>query len=940
MIPLNPRDSAIPGVVFTFSVKNPGTEKVMASLAASLENGVGYDGHGRIDGVKFHDFCGNVNTVEKRDRLTAIAVKATVGRLGRFDKYLRVLTTRTPASYMLKVCENTRLDMLDWRRKPTLRLPSSNDIAKNFNLIWMSDLPGNIEIEPSAIENLCEGVRRGGNLLITGQGRTLFTILAQSTKAQELLPITCDGAEKGNKEVEVLCDGGSPLFKNVTAEKLRMRGSLAAKNARLKGDAKVILKSPAGDPLVMEGAFGKGRVVLSLAPMENCTTGVDQKTLIANLVAYAAGTSYSPPTGVPETSPTFGSMALGTLAENPSCLPQWDDPEKFWGEFSTSGTFASAGRQGPSRLGSTWNGAIAVPLELSPGEEKTVTFFITWHFPNHYRDFWEPAFTVNLGNMYCSWFKDALEAANYLGDNFDRLSGQTRLYHDTLYDTTLPRWVMDLVSSQSSIIRTQTLMWLAGDIVAGYEGCGGDAGCCPMNCTHVYNYEQSLAHLFPSLERNMRTIDLTVQLDPATGMVHHRTALPLTAPRSSGEAIDGQLGTILKAYREHLHSSDRSFLDSVWPGLKKAMNFVMVNHDPDSDGVIEDRQFNTYDCAVHGPNTFIGSLYLAALRAMEEMAKVEGQPELAKQYRKRYKNGRARLAKQLWNGEYFIQKYDEKLHPEFEYGTGCFSDQLLGQWWAHVDNMGYVLPEDKVKSAMKSIFRYNWMTDFTEFKHSQRVFADGEDKGLLVCSWPKGGRPERPILYCDEVWTGIEYQVAATMIWNGLIEEAFQVARGARDRYNGIKRNPWNDIECGGHYARAMSSWSVLLALEGSVYDGPRGALGFAPRCTPDDFRAFFSTAEGWGTFTQKRVPGEKGLFAPAYREQTDTIELRYGRLALKELSFALPEKSGRPKGVRIVAAGTPVRSSFKTNGKEVRITLAEPTALIEGQKIEAAIAW
>jgi hypothetical protein len=178
------------------------------------------------------------------------------------------------------------------------------------------------------------------------------------------------------------------------------------------------------------------------------------------------------------------------------------------------------------------------------------------------------------------------------------------------------------------------------------------------------------------------------------------------------------------------------------------------------------------------------------------------------------------------------------------------------------------------------------------------------------------------------------------MIWNGLIEEAFQVARGARDRYNGIKRNPWNDIECGGHYARAMSSWSVLLALEGSVYDGPRGALGFAPRCTPDDFRAFFSTAEGWGTFTQKRVPGEKGLFAPAYREQTDTIELRYGRLALKELSFALPEKSGRPKGVRIVAAGTPVRSSFKTNGKEVRITLAEPTALIEGQKIEAAIAW
>jgi hypothetical protein len=275
--------------------------------------------------------------------------------------------------------------------------------------------------------------------------------------------------------------------------------------------------------------------------------------------------------------------------------------------------------------------------------------------------------------------------------------------------------------------------------VAGYEGCGGTEGCCPMNCTHVYNYEQSLAHLFPSLERNMRTIDLKVQMDPQSGMVRHRTNLPLTAPRTSGEAIDGQFGTILKAYRDHLRSPDRSFLDSVWLELQTAMEYVLTTHDGDGDGVLDERQFNTYDCAVYGPNTFIGTLYLAALRAMEEMARMEGRGDLAGRYRERFEKGRARLVKELWNGEYFIQKYDAKLHPDCEYGTGCFSDQLLGQWWADVDNLGYVLPEEKVRSALRSIFRYNWVTDFTNFRHSQRVFADGTDKGLLICSWPKGG---------------------------------------------------------------------------------------------------------------------------------------------------------------------------------------------------------
>jgi uncharacterized protein (DUF608 family) len=743
MIPLNPKDSAIPGVVFTFVVRNPGAEKVHVSLAGSLENGVGYEGHGKVEGVQSRDFCGNVNTMERRGKVTAVVMRPSAGHLGRFERPLRVFAPQPIAASALKLCENLRLDVPDWRRRPELRLPAPKAIARDLSLIWLGDLPANLSVESSAVDSLCEGVRNGGRLLLTGQERTLFTILAhkaatETIEGPEFLPLTCDGVERSTKGMDLACDKASPIFRNVGTETIHLGGRLVPKNMQLKENAKVLLRSPAGEPLIVEGPFGKGRVMLCLAPLEYGLTGADQKTLLANLVALAAGTSYAPPTGVPDSSPTFGSMTLATLAEDPSALAQWDDPERFWKEFAATGALTSAGEKGPSRPGRTWNGALAALMTLAPGEEKAVTFLLTWHFPNHYKC--EPSgYNVNLGNMYCSWFKDALDAATYLGDHFDRLSAQTRLYHDTLYDTTLPRWVMDLVSSQSSIIRTQTLMWLAGDVVAGYEGCGGAEGCCPMNCTHVYNYEQSLAHLFPSLERNMRTIDLKVQMDPQSGMVRHRTNLPLAAPRTSGEAIDGQFGTVLKAYRDHLRSPDRSFLDSVWLELQTAMEYVLTTHDGDGDGVLDERQFNTYDCAVYGPNTFIGTLYLAALRAMEEMARMEGRGDLAGRYRERFEKGRARLVKELWNGEYFIQKYDAKLHPDCEYGTGCFSDQLLGQWWADVDNLGYVLPEEKVRSALRSIFRYNWVTDFTNFRHSQRVFADGTDKGLLICSWPKGG---------------------------------------------------------------------------------------------------------------------------------------------------------------------------------------------------------
>jgi len=183
------------------------------------------------------------------------------------------------------------------------------------------------------------------------------------------------------------------------------------------------------------------------------------------------------------------------------------------------------------------------------------------------------------------------------------------------------------------------------------------------------------------------------------------------------------------------------------------------------------------------------------------------------------------------------------------YGKGCWSDQVVGQWWARVLNLGDILPNQQVASALRAIYKHNFLWKTAGFEGTQRFleFADGDDKGLLCGSWPKGGRPADPMLYRDEYWTGIEYQVAAHKIYEGQVEEALAIVRGARERYDGRKKSPWNEIECGDYYARAMSSWSLLLAAQGYVYDGPARKLAFNPRFSSDDHRSFFHDRRGLG---------------------------------------------------------------------------------------------
>jgi non-lysosomal glucosylceramidase len=269
---------------------------------------------------------------------------------------------------------------------------------------------------------------------------------------------------------------------------------------------------------------------------------------------------------------------------------------------------------------------------------------------------------------------------------------------------------------------------------------------------------------------------------------------------------------------------------------------------------------NTYDIEFFGPNPLSQIYYLAGLRAVEALGQVMGETELAQRCRNAFEQGSRFLDERMWNGEYFIQLLDDVDAYKYQHGKGCLSDQLLGQLHAHILGLGHLASSDHMRTAVRAIFGHNFREDFRDHVNCQRSYVLNDEAGLLLCTWPHGGRPRLPFVYSDEVWTGIEYQVAANLIYEGWLEEGLALVETTRARHDGVRRNPWDEVECGHHYSRSMSSWAVLLALSGANCDASRGELAFHPKtdASPDQttFRTFWSTGRAWGTYTQRRGSG------------------------------------------------------------------------------------
>jgi uncharacterized protein (DUF608 family) len=591
-------------------------------------------------------------------------------------------------------------------------------------------------------------------------------------------------------------------------------------------------------------------------------------------------------TGLDPRDAGAGQMVLSADRADTAVLRQWHTVDEFAaflasrsgadGRERLHGSPAHAdalrqtttGHNGPSSQGETWAAGIAVPFALEPGETTRIRVTMTWHFPNRYVNFeqfgpprpeWGPT-RFWLGNYYSQRFPDATAVAAHVAGEWDRLEDLTRSWTTGFSDSSLDDVAADHLAAQLAFVRSPTCFRAADGRFFGFEGVlgasttmwnGDVGGSCPLNCTHVWNYVQAVSKVFPELERSMRETEFDIMQSPE-GYLPHRVIVPVYLPQLWNEviggpdepALDGMLGSILKTYREYRHGAGVDWLRRYWPAVARLLQWVRGHWDPEGTGVLRGIQPSTHDIDLSGVNPYMGGLWLAALRAAEEIAIVLG--EDAGVLRDLFERGSRSYDELLFTGEYFRQLIEPGDSDAFQWADGCLTDQLIGQWWAHELDLGYVLPAEHVRSALSAIVRYNMRTSFRGFEHGYRVYADLDDSGLLLCTWPGDGRPEIPVRYADEVWSGSEYQIAAHCLREGLADEAQTVLSALWARHDGTRRNPYNEIECGDHYVRAMSGWSVLEARSGMHYDAGSGTLSFDP--VDDAGRWPIVTDTGWGT--------------------------------------------------------------------------------------------
>ncbi len=591
--------------------------------------------------------------------------------------------------------------------------------------------------------------------------------------------------------------------------------------------------------------------------------------------------------------------------------------------------FADAGDEGLENrqkkaascaLNTKLTGSLGQTVKLNGGESAVITFAITWNFPN----LSEPG----PGRYYASMFGDAESVAAYLAKNIGNLYERTRLWRDTWYDSTLPYWFLDRTFANASTLATSTAFRFFDGKFWGWEG----VGCCEGTCTHVWHYEQTMGRIFPELDIVLREMTDFNPLDSyrEDGKVEYRG-------KGTGTAIDGQAGIILRSLRDHQMSPDDAFLRRNWPKIRKALKW-MIEQDGMEDGIIRKHQDNTLDAEWFGMVAWLTGLYLAALRAGEEMAMDMGDTGFAARCRKIFLAGRKNFTEKMWNGEYFIQVGDPAHADTVGSYDGCEIDQVMGQGWAFQVGLGEVLPREETRKALQSLWKYNFTPDVGPYREAYkkgRWYAMAGEAGTLMCTWPKGEskRVTRGVdAYFNECMNGFEHQLAGHMIWENMVLEGLAMERAIHDRYEAIRRNPWNEVECGDHYARSMASYGVFLAACGFEYHGPKGHIGFAPRLTPENFRAPFTSAEGWGTYEQKEEG--RGPAPDSIRGQKAKIRIKNGRIKIKSVSMGMVP-GGEPGSSKVLVNGIEVKSRMSIADGKIRVVLDAEAVIESGGVIE-----
>jgi len=595
--------------------------------------------------------------------------------------------------------------------------------------------------------------------------------------------------------------------------------------------------------------------------------------------------------GVDELDVNGGTMALTTTAtEGVTCRTSWAALpwnwtfREFWDDLIADGALTDhpgtmvpargSPDQGEDGTGSrdgagpvsTPPATLAAKMTLAPGESRRVTFLLTWHFPNRRAwdlgtgyadsrsaDYGGPEI---VGNYYTTLYRDAWDVAERTVSGLEELEKETVKFVSALVHSDIPAVIREAALFNLNNLRSQTMFRTADGMPFGFEGTGsvggtrtgGDrsSGWGFGTCFHVWHYESAVPFLFGDLSLKFREVEFMHATGEDGGM-SFRVGLPLEtrARNYRHRAADGQMGALVKMYRDWQQSGDDTKLREMWPMIKKAMAYAWTGPwDRDGDGVMEGEQHNTMDVAYHGPNPQMAAWYLAALRSSEEMALYLGDDAFAAECRALYERGRSWTDSNLFNGDYYEQQIPPGMSTEAQLGKGCLVDQLAGQYLAHTAGLGYVLDPDHVRTTLRSIMKYNLVENFNDHFNTFRSFGLGDETGLVMAGYPRGGLPELPFPYYTEVMTGFEYSTAAHMLYEGQTEAGVRVFEAVRDRYDGYKRNPFNEGEYGHRYARAMASWAGIPAWTGFSYSAVNRSMAF----NPGEGKFFWSNGYLYGT--------------------------------------------------------------------------------------------
>ena len=649
-----------------------------------------------------------------------------------------------------------------------------------------------------------------------------------------------------------------------------------------------------------------------------------------------------------ETDEGNGSFALAVLEKEPSQISHlpgwpagkwWNSALLFWDDFSTDGAL------GPAAANLSAVGALAIRKRIQPGEEASYSFLLAWHFPNRtpQRCGWtapKGQEKTVIGNWYATKFGDAWAVAKFAAANLPELQRRTDGFVHAVRETTVPNVIKEAAMSNLSTLVSTTSFRTADGEFHGFEGADDHLGCCFGNCTHVWNYETATAHLFPSFSQSLRRSAFGYSMDER-GAMYFRQLLPDGYERSGFAAADGQMGQIIKVYMDWQLSGDRKFLEEFWPKAKRALEFAWIEGgwDANRDGVLEGVQHNTYDVEFYGPNPLCTIYYLGALRASEEMARALQDQASTTEYRRLFESGRHWLDANLFNGEYYIQRIegrpensiakglrgnagaDDPEHPQFQVGKGCLIDQLLGQYLAEVCGLGTLIDSQHLEKALNSIYRHNHKAHLYDHDTVQRTFALNDEAALVICDYPGGERPKIPFPYYAEVMTGFEHAAAALMLYRGRIGQGVDCINDIRERYDGIRRNPWDEAECGHHYARAMASWSSLLALSGFQYRGSERRLTITPRVQRPIVQSFWSAGQGWGSFT---LASENEL----------SLRVSEGSILLRRVELAA---HGRNNSVVRLGDRT-LQHTIESRAGLISCVLAQELNLASGQELKLSV--